>query len=215
MSNSDRSLSFETRPLSSLVPDPGNLKRHPDSQIDHLCASIRRFGFNDPIGITPEGLIVEGHGRYEAAQRLGLTEVPVLILSGLTERERQGYAIAHNQTTMNTGLDADLVRAEFIDLGVGDADYPAVGYSEDDVLFLSDAFADLNANNATDHNGHEKENLNKLLPRVFRSVVPFQSEEDYADWERLILACRSQYFTGGSIGERMLMFVAEYEASSL
>ncbi|AHC30503.1 ParB-like partition protein [Rhizobium phage vB_RleS_L338C] len=66
-------ITLEQRALDSLQPYERNSKNHGDGDIEAIASSITRFGFNDPIGITPDGVIVEGHGRYEAAHRLGST----------------------------------------------------------------------------------------------------------------------------------------------
>lgn len=210
MQRNERNLKVEMRKVSDLIPDPKNLKTHPDTQIEHLCASIEEFGFNDPIGIDENNNVIEGHGRLQAAKKLRLLEVPVLVVSGLTDRERIGYAIAHNQTTMNTGLDTDKVREEFAMMSVSADEYPSLGYTSEDVLFMSSSFSDL-GNNSTDHNGHERENINAMLPKVHRTVLNFDNEDQYEVWQAVVMACRSQYFTGGSIGERLVQFVDEYE----
>lgn len=102
-------LSLEVRQVGSLTPYERNTKNHGDGDIEAIAASIQRFGFNDPIGITPEGIIVEGHGRYEAAQRLGLEEVPVIVLSGGTDRQYDLYRIAHNKIALSTGFDFEVL----------------------------------------------------------------------------------------------------------
>jgi len=98
-------LSIERRAVLDLVPYEANSKNHGEADISAIAASITRFGFNDPIGITPEGIIVEGHGRWMAAQRLGLTEVPVLVIDGLEERDYDLYRIAHNKIAQTSRFD--------------------------------------------------------------------------------------------------------------
>lgn len=122
----------ETRAIASLRPYERNTKLHPQSQIDSIIASIQRFGFNDPIGVTEAGVIVEGHGRLEAATQLGMTEVPVLVLpDSMTEDMIDLYRIAHNKlaltSTFDFGMLADQLReivqggaATFADMGFDD-----------------------------------------------------------------------------------------------
>lgn len=98
-------LSVERRSVLDLVPFEQNSKRHGDADLAAIAASIRRFGFNDPIGVTPEGIIVEGHGRWLAAQQLGYTDVPVLVIEGLEERDYDLYRIAHNKIAQSSNFD--------------------------------------------------------------------------------------------------------------
>ena len=83
-----------------------NARHHEDEDVEAIAASIEEFGFNDAIGVWgPEMLIVEGHGRYRAALRLGLTMVPVIRLDHLSDEERRAYALAHNKTAELSGWD--------------------------------------------------------------------------------------------------------------
>lgn len=100
-------LTGEVRPLASLKPHEHNTKTHPEKQVAQIARSIELFGFNDPIAILPDGTIVEGEGRFRAATSLGLADVPVLVLDGLSEREADLYRIAHNKIALTTGFDLD------------------------------------------------------------------------------------------------------------
>ncbi|QIG76134.1 ParB-like nuclease protein [Rhizobium phage RHph_I4] len=102
-------ITLEQRALGSLKPYERNSKNHGDGDVEAIAASITRFGFNDPVGITPDGTIVEGHGRYEAAHRLGLETVPVVVLEGATERQIDLYRIAHNKIALSTGFDFEVL----------------------------------------------------------------------------------------------------------
>ena len=104
-------LKIEYVPIDSIKPYTGNAKLHPPEQIEQIKESIRRVGFRDPIGVW-NGEIVEGHGRHQAAQELGMTEVPIIRLDDLTDEERRAYALIHNQTTMNSGWDFSLLEQE-------------------------------------------------------------------------------------------------------
>lgn len=99
-----------------LVPYKKNAKQHPKEQIEQIKESIRQFGFNDPIAIGPGNVIIEGHGRAIAAKELQMAAVPVFRLDQMTDEERRGYMLAHNQLTMNTGWDDDLLMAELRNL---------------------------------------------------------------------------------------------------
>jgi hypothetical protein len=207
---SSDTLEVTTRKVADLIRDEENLKVHPVLQIDQLVASIERFGFNDPVGIDEQNNVLEGHGRLLAADKIGLDEVPVVVISGLTEAEKRGYRIAHNQTTMNTGMNRDAVRNEFQALNLSSDDYMSVGYAQDDVLFLSDMF-DGDANSDMDHNGHERDNVSSFLPPVVRTSITFDNDAQFDKFQDFQMALRSRYPEGATIADRLMLFVDEYE----
>lgn len=107
-----------------------NAKEHPEWQIEQIANSIQEFGFNDPIAINADNQIIEGHGRFLAAKKLGLSKVPCIVLTGLTEVQERAYIIAHNKTTMNTDFDLDKLQYELNALKVEDFDLSLTGFSE-------------------------------------------------------------------------------------
>lgn len=119
-----------------LVPYVGNAKEHPDWQVDQIANSISEFGFNDPIGVwhDPEGqtIILEGHGRLLAAQQLGMDEVPVLVLDHLSDEQRRAYVHVHNQTTLTSGFDMELLEQELA--SIDGYDWSDFGFELEDVL---------------------------------------------------------------------------------
>ena len=110
----------ELRPVSALKPAKRNARTHSDRQIEQIAASIRNFGFNSPVLVDAEGALVAGHGRVEAARRLGMADVPVILLDHLTPDELRAYAIADNRIAENAGWDADMLKIEFGELQVLD-----------------------------------------------------------------------------------------------
>ncbi len=99
-------LKMEWRKLGDLTHYAANNKTHPPDQVASIAASIRRFGFNDPIGIDEAGVIVEGHGRALAAKLLGMEEVPVIVLPAtMTSEEIDLYRIAHNRLSLSSTFD--------------------------------------------------------------------------------------------------------------
>lgn len=110
------------RKVSELKPYENNAKIHTPEQIGQIVESIRLFGFNDPIAIDENDMIIEGHGRLLALQAMGETEVDCIPLEGLTEEQKRAYIHVHNQLTMNTGFDLDILEQELrsiegIDMG--------------------------------------------------------------------------------------------------
>ena len=116
-------LKVEYIPIDEITPYENNAKIHTEEQIDQIKRSIEEFGMNDPIGIWgKDNIIIEGHGRLMALKELGWTEAPVIRLDDLTDDQRKAYTLIHNQTTMNTGFDIDILNEELqsIDLDMSD-----------------------------------------------------------------------------------------------
>ena len=105
-------LKVEYVSTEELRPYQNNAKIHTNEQIDQIARSIEEFGMNDPIAVWNDNEIIEGHGRMMACQKLGITEVPIIRLDGLTDEQRRAYMNVHNQLTMNTGFDLDLLNEE-------------------------------------------------------------------------------------------------------
>jgi ParB-like chromosome segregation protein Spo0J len=104
-------LKIEYVDIKTIKPYKGNAKKHPKEQIEQIKKSIQEFGNCDPIGIW-ENEIVEGHGRYLALKQLGVKEVPIIRLDHLTDEQRKAYGLVHNQLTMNSPFDEDMLNLE-------------------------------------------------------------------------------------------------------
>lgn len=95
-----------------------NAKLHPQEQIDQIKKSITEFGMNDPIAIWKDNIIIEGHGRLIACKQLNIEIVPIIRLDNLTDDQRKAYTLIHNQTTMNTGFDIDILNEELANINL-------------------------------------------------------------------------------------------------
>lgn len=126
-------LKIEYLPIEEIKPYAGNAKLHPAEQIEQIKNSIKEFGFDDPIAIW-NGEIVEGHGRYIAAQELDIDTVPIIRLDHLTDAQRRAYNIAHNKLTMNSGFNFDLLQLELESLELDMTDF---GFTEAEILELT------------------------------------------------------------------------------
>lgn len=100
------------RPIAQLVPRAGNPRTHSKAQIEQIATSIRTFGFTNPVLIADNDGIIAGHGRFEAAKLLGLTEVPTIRLADMSEAQVRAYVIADNRLAENAGWDPDLLAIE-------------------------------------------------------------------------------------------------------
>jgi len=107
---------------SKLVPYARNSRTHSDEQVAQICASIKEFGFTNPVLIDGEGVIIAGHGRTMAAQRLDMKEVPCLRLGHLTDAQKKAYVIADNKLALNAGWDDEMLAIELKELNAEDFD---------------------------------------------------------------------------------------------
>lgn len=118
-----RHLNIVYRKVDTLIPYEGNARTHSDKQIAQIAASIRHFGFTNPVLIDDKGSIVAGHGRVAAAKLLGLEAVPTIALSYLSAAQRQAYVIADNRLAELAGWDHDILKVEFQCLAELDLDF--------------------------------------------------------------------------------------------
>ena len=114
--------------LSEIKEYENNAKEHPEWQIEQIKKSIEMFGYNDPIAIDENNMIIEGHGRFLALKLLGYTEIDVLRLTGLTEEQKNAYNIVHNKLTMNTDFDIEKLKFTFNELQIADFDLSILGF---------------------------------------------------------------------------------------
>jgi Predicted transcriptional regulators len=118
---------IEQWPTDKLVPYARNARTHSDSQVAQIAASIAEFGFTNPILAGSDGVIVAGHGRLAAAQKLGIAIVPVVILDHLTPTQRRALVIADNRIAENAGWDEAMLQVELADLQGDDFDLSLTG----------------------------------------------------------------------------------------
>ena len=116
-------LKITYRKIGELIPYTGNARTHSDKQIAQIAASIRQFGFTNPVLIDEDGSIVAGHGRVAAAKQLGIAEVPTIVLGHLTPAERRAYVIADNRLAELAGWDREILKIEFQALAELDLDF--------------------------------------------------------------------------------------------
>ena len=118
----------ERRTVDSLTVYGRNARTRSDEQIGQIAASLREFGWTNPVLIDEKSNIIAGHARVEAARRLGMAEVPCIILDGLTEAQKKAYLLADNKLALNAGWNEELLRAELLDLKGMDFDLDLLGF---------------------------------------------------------------------------------------
>ena len=130
-----RSLVVRYRPVGELIPDPRNARTHSKRQVEQIQASIREFGFTNPILADPEGRVIAGHGRLLAAKAMGMTTVPVIDLDGLSDEQKRVLRLADNKIALNAGWDMEILQTEIaelttIDIGI---DLVLTGFSTGEI----------------------------------------------------------------------------------
>ena len=121
---------IEMKHPGALVPYASNARTHSDAQVAQIAASIREFGFTNPILTDGGDGVVAGHGRLLAARMLGLESVPTISLAGLTKAQIRAYVLADNKLAENAGWDDEMLAAELGDLQAEGASLDLSGFSE-------------------------------------------------------------------------------------
>ena len=122
--------------IDKLIPYARNPRTHSDAQIAQIAASIAEFGFSNPILVDTKAGIIAGHGRLLAARKLGLKQVPVIVLDHLTETQKRAYILADNRLALNAGWDEDLLRVELAALQEEDFGLDLIGFEDDELARL-------------------------------------------------------------------------------
>jgi len=129
-------LKIEYRPTGQLIPYVNNARKHSDKQISQIAASIKEFGFCNPILVDGENGVIAGHGRLAAAQKLGMDKVPCVELKDLTDTQRRAYILADNRLAETSEWDPELLKNELSDLKIEGVDFDSFGFSPEDIAGL-------------------------------------------------------------------------------
>ena len=121
------------KPINTLVGYDKNARTHSEKQIEEIAQSIKNFGFNDPIEIGEDNIIISGHARLAAAMKLGLSEVPVIIHSHMDEKSRKAYVLAANRIAMSSSWDSQLLQEEMLDLHNAEFDLALTGFTGEEI----------------------------------------------------------------------------------
>jgi ParB-like chromosome segregation protein Spo0J len=130
---------IEQLSVADLIPYAANSRTHSDAQVAQIAASIKEFGWTNPILVDGDNTIIAGHGRLLAARKLGMQEVPAIVLDHLSKAQQRALVIADNKLALNAGWDDDLLKIELQALGELDFDLMLTGFTLDEI---GDLFAD-------------------------------------------------------------------------
>ncbi len=126
-------------PVERLIPYARNARTHSAEQVAQIAASIAEFGWTSPILTGSDGIIIAGHARLQAARKLGMTDVPVIVLDHLSEAQRRALVIADNRLALNAGWDEEMLRVELEALREEDFNLELLGFGDEELEAL---FAD-------------------------------------------------------------------------
>lgn len=128
--------SSELWPIEKITPYARNSRTHSDEQVAQIAASIREWGWTNPILVDEDGGLIAGHGRLLAARKLGLTQIPTMVAKGWSEAQKKAYVIADNKLALNAGWDLEMLAVELGDLQGFDFDLMLTGFSDDELAKL-------------------------------------------------------------------------------
>lgn len=148
-----KDLKIEKINIEDIKEYENNAKEHPGWQIEQIKKSIEMFGYNDPIAIDENNMIIEGHGRFLALKSLDYKEVNVIRLTGLTEEQKNAYSIVHNKLTMNTDFNIEKLKFTFNELQIADFDLSLLGFENieiEEIMSEESELLELDEENETD-----------------------------------------------------------------
>jgi DNA modification methylase len=129
-------LQVERRPIERLVPRATNPRTHSPEQVAQIAAAIQQFGWTNPILLGADDDIIAGHGRLLAARKLGMSEVPVIVLAHLSEGQRRALVIVDNQLALNAGWDEEMLRVQLAALQEAEFDLNLIGFEDEELARL-------------------------------------------------------------------------------
>ena len=151
--------------IERLVPYARNARTHSDEQVAQIAASIREWGWTTPVLVDEDGGIIAGHGRTLAAQRLQMTEVPVMVARGWSDAKKRAYILADNKLALNAGWENELLNLELSELKELDFDLELIGFSADEIAALSFKEKDLYPDSSTQEIDPDDYNMGHQCPK--------------------------------------------------
>ena len=179
------------KPVGDLTAYGNNPMVHSDKQIAELVGSIQEFGFTNPILIDDSGVIIAGHGRLEAAELAGLTEVPTVMLSHLSDDQRDAYRIADNKLPQNAGWNIERLREEFEKLAQTSIDIDLLGFSQAEMKKVLEA------------GSGEGGGGGGLGDPIIKYEIIFDDEAQQETWFAFLRAINAEFPEDDTIGARL------------
>jgi hypothetical protein len=174
-----------SRKVDALIPYIRNSRTHSDEQVAQIAASVREFGWTNPVLVDGENGIIAGHGRVLAARKLGMEEVPCIELAGLSDTQRRAYIIADNKLALNGGWDDELLALEISELDAAGFDLSVVGFSQGELTSLFLEREEGETDPETEWKGMPEFDQ-KDSTSWRKLIVHFECQSDFDEFSRLI-----------------------------
>jgi hypothetical protein len=179
MKKSNSSAQIEQIDIEKLIPYARNSRTHNEAQIAQIAASIREFGFNNPVLIGVDNDIIAGHGRVLAARKLELTSIPCLRLGHLTETQKRAYVIADNRIALNAGWDEEMLKLELADLKETEIYLELLGFSSAEIEMFTQIGHEVETITNEDNVGTPKDGAADLEDASVRQIILVYPLEEY------------------------------------
>lgn len=204
-------LKIEYRSTKDLIPYVNNSRTHDENQVLQIASSIKEFGFTNPILVDGDKGVIAGHGRLQAAKLLNIDSVPVIELQHLTPAQKKAYVIADNKLALNAGWDIELLHLEMDGLREFNYDLSLTGFSEDDLIRLSNDVDLMRMRDMADHSdgssasdGEPNRHKEELFPfsvmidhdqreTIFQALRKAKQEHDLENSSQAIWAICKEY----------------------
>jgi ParB-like chromosome segregation protein Spo0J len=182
---------------TDLIPYARNSRTHSELQVGQIASSIKEFGFTSPILLDGENGIIAGHGRYQAALKMSMREVPTIDLSHLTEAQKRAYVIADNKIALNSGWDEQMLELEIQDLRDAGFNIDLLAFDPSELKSASVDYSVLDDEEIDDQ-------LDDMAKGV-RKAIQIEFEPDhYEEAQELVKFWREQ---GGYVGYMLLTYL--------
>ena len=184
-------IEIQYKATEDLIPYARNSRTHSAEQIAQIAASIREFGWTNPVLIDGENGIIAGHGRVLAAHKLGETQVPTIELSHMSDTQKRAYIIADNKLALNAGWDNEILALEVQELKDVGFDINLLGFAPFEIL---------------DSNKEDEEQPKDVNFTIQYNII-FDHEEQQNDWYEFIKSLKDQYPDAETVAERLQLFL--------
>ena len=184
---------LETIKLENIVPYARNPRKNQD--IDKVASSIKEYGFQQPLVLDKENIIIVGHTRYLAAKKLGMTEVPCIIADKLSPQQVKAYRIAENRVAEESKCDNELLNLELLDLQKDNINLDTLGFEQDELEKIFNQNDPLFV--APEQTGIETdtENVEDFIPSQVRMVQLFLNSESEPKFKEMVNSLQDRYNT--------------------
>tara|TARA_R110000868_G_scaffold119370_1_gene316216 strand:- start:2463 stop:3044 length:582 start_codon:yes stop_codon:yes gene_type:complete len=184
-------IEIKYKATEDLIPYARNSRTHSAEQVAQIAASIREFGWTNPVLIDGENGIIAGHGRVLAAHKLGETQVPTIELSHMNDTQKRAYIIADNKLALNAGWDNEILALEVQELKDVGFDINLLGFAPFEIL----------------NSNKEDEEQPKDVNFTIQYNIIFDHEEQQNDWYEFIKSLKDQYPDAETVAERLQLFL--------